>query len=127
MGVDPLADDLYLDKAFNNLRRMTAPSECGEDARPAYRMFEGWVHSRNGGMEWDPWLRAIAPYEVPAIAEDLDTISEADFVPHYTRSDGSSADDHASELDHVMQYLTEARRFVRRVEAAGCGFVYSIA
>lgn len=57
----PETDMLYLDKVWNNLQEMTAPSYPLAAARPAYRMFEGAVTPRNNGDTWDPWVRVIVP------------------------------------------------------------------
>lgn len=126
-GSKLFVDDLYLDKAFNNLQHMTAPSEEDEVARPAYRMFEGRPHFMNGGMEWEAWRRVILPSEVSTIADDLNQLTEADFMPHFTRFKDDSEESRASECDYVMNYLAEAKIFVGHVEAMGRGFVYSIA
>lgn len=119
----PEEDMLYLDKTWNNLQRMTAPLSPDHEVRPAYRMFEGDVTLVDDGMSWHPWVRAIPPEDVPDIADDLDTITVADFVPHYSRCGG---EDPESEAVGVFQFLDRTRHFVRGLERTGRGFVYLI-
>lgn len=120
----PEEDMLYLDKVWNNLQEMTRPSVPGEAARPSYRMFEGHVTPVDDYSSWLPWIRVIAPEEIAPIAADLDEISDADFVPHYSRHD--SSEEHDSERRAVVQFLERARHFLKGLERTGRGFVYMI-
>lgn len=119
----PEEDMLYLDKVWRNLQLMTAPSDPSGECRPAYRMFEGEVTPLGGWEGWLPWVRAIPPQEVAPIADDLDAITRADFVPWYARPDGESVE---SEAEGVEHFLGRARRFLRGLESAGRGFTYMI-
>src|SRR5690606_32097501 len=73
----PERDLLYLDKTWSSLQMLTAPSCPDASPRPAYRMFEGQVRDADDGMGWYPWVRAIAPDEVAAIADDIETIPDS--------------------------------------------------
>lgn len=115
-------DMLYLDKAWRNLQMMTAPSDPFGDCRPAYRMFEGEVSPLEGWEGWLPWVRVILPGEVVAIADDLDTVTRADFIPWFSRHDGAEE----SEAEDVEQFVRRASEFLRGLEATGRGFTYMI-
>lgn len=118
----PVEDMLYLDKVWRNLQLMTAPSDPSGECRPAYRMFEGEVTPLGGWEGWLPWVRAIPPEDVARIADDLETVTRADFIPWYSRHDG----DEESEAESVDQFVCRARKFLRGLEATGRGFTYMI-
>lgn len=123
----PEAEMLYLDKVWNNLQRMTKPSRPDGQARPAYRMFEGAVTPVDSGWaEWRPWLRVIAPDEVKDIADDLDTLTDADFIPFYSVHGDATDEDRASERAGVAQFVSRAISFLRGLERTERGFVYMI-
>ncbi|MBB1053199.1 DUF1877 domain-containing protein [Dietzia sp. B44] len=119
-------DMLYLDKAWRNLQRMSEPSDPAEEPRPAYRMFEGEVTPLDGWEAWLPWVRAIPPGDVALIADDLDAITRADFVPWFTRHNSDSVGEVESEAQYVKFHLGRARRFLRALEKSGRGFAYMI-
>ncbi|MFT4137092.1 hypothetical protein [Microbacterium sp.] len=105
----PARDMLYLDKAWQELQYLTGPHLPG-GARPSYRMFEGRVTMQ--GYGWIPWVRALHPDEMPAIARDLWAIEDADA--------GSDTD------SYVVPYLRRAQAFASGLAAEGRGAVYMI-
>lgn len=121
----PERDFLYLDKAWSQLQRITAPRPSGGEARVAYRMFEGQVSYSDGGFAWHPWVRVVAPDEVALIDRDLATISDRDIEAGLNGLD-TSAEAAKSELDYAAQHLHRAKVFVHVVASAGRGFVYMI-
>lgn len=122
----PEKDMLYLDKAWRNLQLMTKPSDPAEEPRPAYRMFEGDVTPLDDWEGWLPWVRAIPPEGVPPIADDVDTLTRADFVPWLPRHSSESGDGDDSEAEYVDHYMNRTRRFLRGLEESGRGFAYMI-
>ena len=118
-------DMLYLDKAWRNLQLMTSPSDPADEPRPAYRMFEGDVTPLGNWEGWLPWVRAIPPEDVAPIAEDLDILTRADFVPCLPPRDGDEPGTE-SEAEYVDHYVNRARRFLRGLEESGRGFAYLI-
>ncbi|MGX1596003.1 DUF1877 domain-containing protein [Dietzia maris] len=122
----PVEDMLYLDKSWRNLQMMTQPSDPDERARPAYRMFEGAVTPLGNWEGWLPWVRAIPPEDVAWIADDLDAITRADFVPWFSRHSGPFGEDHEAEADYVDHFLGRARHFLRGLVTSGRGFAYLI-
>jgi len=117
--VIPERDMLYLDKAWRHLQDLTGSTGEDGSARPAYRMFEGTVRMHRLG--WDPWVRALAPDEMPGIARDLENVDEsrlADFA-------GSGVDS-VVETDYARQYLRRAREFASRLADEHRGMVYMI-
>lgn len=119
-------DMLYLDKAWRNLQMMTKPSDPAGESRPAYRMFEGEVTPLGGWEGWLPWVRAIPPGEVARIADDLDAITRADFIPWPTRHNSEWGDEEESEAEYLDYHLDRARSFLRGLERSGRGFTYMI-
>lgn len=119
----PHRDMLYLDKAWRHLQCLTAPAEPNLMARQAYRMFEGAVVMN--GMGWEPWVRALTPPEVLAVARDLEEVSDEDVELRLRESHGFSPDVDG-EVGYVVSYLRQARTFTANLAAEGCGMVYMI-
>ncbi|MCR8669592.1 YfbM family protein [Agrococcus sp. HG114] len=119
----PKRDMLYLDKAWSMLQRLTGPGSGDGDVRPAYRMFEGHVTDREGG--WEPWVRALPPDEVPAIARDLAGIDDAEARARL-RESGRFGGEPDAEADYAMHYLDAARAFVSALATEGRGMAYLI-
>lgn len=119
-------DMLYLDKAWRNLQLMTAPSDPTDDPRPAYRMFEGDVTPLGNWESWLPWVRAIPPEDVAPIADDLDTLTRADFVPWLPPRQGDESGEGEEAEAEYVDHVKRARRFLRGLEASGRGFAYLI-
>ncbi|BCW49207.1 hypothetical protein J2Y41_000582 [Arthrobacter sp. 1088] len=114
-------DMLYLDKAWRHLQVLTAPLSAGAAARTAFRMFEGSVTMHDEG--WEPWVRALSPSEVLAIAQDLDEVSDGEVrlrLPVSSHLDGDL------EVDYAVGYLRRARTFARNLANEGRGMVYLI-
>ncbi|WP_309073131.1 DUF1877 family protein [Paenarthrobacter sp.] len=114
-------DMLYLDKAWRHLQVLTAPLRAGITARPAFRMFEGSITMHDEG--WDPWVRALTPSEVLAIAQDLDEVSDGEVG---LRLPVSSHVDRDREVDYAVGYLRRARTFAKNLADDGRGMVYLI-
>lgn len=118
-------DMVCLDKAWPQLQRLTAPSDPRNAPRPAYRMFEGAVTEVNGGWEYLPWVRALAPDDIAVIAADLETITEQDIEAslknHFSLHPGDD-----NERSCVAENFERAKRFVRGLKEEGRGFVYMI-
>jgi len=115
----PERDMLYLDKAWGGLQRLTEPSSTMA-IRPAYRMFEGNVTFE--GLGWVPWIRALPPAEIGAIAADLVLLSREIGVP-------GVLDDRADGLDepaYLRSYLARARDFMGCLADEHRGMVYMI-
>lgn len=110
----PRAEMLYLDKAWRELQALTGPSPERETPRPSYRMFEGQVAMHDRG--WTPFVRGVAPREIPAIADDL--VSLLQEVRDHARVDRESR--------YVEDFLTRAVDFVDGVAASNRGFAYLI-
>ncbi|MBT8158878.1 MULTISPECIES: DUF1877 family protein [Arthrobacter] len=117
----PERDMLYLDKAWGHLQVLTAPLRAGMAARPAFRMFEGNVTMHDDG--WEPWVRALAPSEVLAIAQDLDDVSDAEVR---LRLPVSPYVDRDLDVEYAVGYLRRARVFARNLADEGRGMVYLI-
>lgn len=112
---------------MNNLQRVTSPGRPGGEARPAYRMFEGHVTPAGDAWgSWHPWIRAIAPDEVEVIANDLQTLTDEDFIPHYSAHGNSSEHERASEMKGVAEFVARAIRFLTGLQETERGFVYMI-
>ena len=111
----PQRDLLYLDKAWRDLQSITGPT------RPAYRLFEGDITLSPDGYSWTPWVRALPPDEIAAIADDLIRITPASVRKQYRLSGAS-----ALGADYVVQYLEDARTFVRGLARDGRGMAYLI-
>lgn len=109
-------DLLYLDKAWPSLQRMTHADSSGV-ARPAFRMFEGDITQDAAG--WHSWIRALAPDELPVIAEDLAALAAE------ANSNGM-AEFQGHEREYVLQYLDGAVRFVQGLVSEQRGMVYVI-
>jgi len=77
-------------------------------------MFEGHVAMHESG--WTPWVRALSPKEVVAIAEDLVELQNA------------MRDDELPDGDtrYVLDYLNRAVEFVTGVAGSQRGFAYLI-
>ena len=117
----PKRDLLYLDKAWPMLQDLTRGASSGPAGPPAYRMFEGWVTQELGGYGWVPWVRALGPDEMPAVAEDLERFTPA--AAHARlRARGLSSGD----IDYVLQYLERAQTFVDGLVDDGRGMAYLI-
>ena len=116
---------LYLDKAWSQLQRLTAPSDPSDTPRSAYRMFEGSVTNVNGGWEWHPWVRALAPDDVALIAADLETITGRD-IEAGLKNHLSLHSDADAERSYVTENFERARRYVRGLAEEGRGFAYLI-
>ncbi|MCP2047521.1 UNVERIFIED_ORG: hypothetical protein J3D58_001593 [Paenarthrobacter nicotinovorans] len=117
----PDCDMLYLDKAWRQLQACTAPHTAGMGARPASRMFEGQVTMHHDG--WDPWLRVLAPGEMAAVSQDLDSISKSDL--RLGLGDLPYADKE-SDFHSTPEYLQRARSFATNLTSTGRGMVYVI-
>ncbi|MFI2563097.1 hypothetical protein [Paenarthrobacter sp. NPDC018779] len=117
----PERDMLYLDKAWRELQAFTAPSRTGADARPAFRMFEGEVTMHYDG--WESWIRVLPPMDVPAIAQDLSDITDAE-LGNWLQ--GSLRFQRDSNVSYAVGYLQRARAFVNDLAASDRGFVYLI-
>ena len=110
--VTPERDLLYLDKAWRDLQWLTAGT-------PAYLLFEGDVTMTPFG--WIPWVRALAPYEIAPIADDLQCISEATVVERF-RDVGFGIGD----ADYLVHFLDRARAFTAGLAREGRGIAYLI-
>lgn len=110
----PRADMLYLDKAWSWLQEMTRPSATDRRPRPAYQMFEGQVAAHEHG--WTPWVRALAPEDVPEIAKDLAELQRV--LRDCETKDG--------ETRYLLYFLNRAVEFVTNVAASHRGFAYLI-
>ena len=121
----PTEEMLYLDKLWPAFQDMTGPAWPDDQARPSYRMFEGRVTMLED-YSWRPWVRAIPPEEVPLIAEDLGTVSEADFIQYYLTSRANYHDRDAGEAAGVVHFLGRAQRFLDGLVESGRGFTYTI-
>ena len=120
----PEEDMLYLDKAWVELQRITGPDAEGGAPRPAYARFEGeptWT----GGGPHHSWVRVILPEDLPAIAEDLMTIT-TDVVISRLRGHERPGRDVESERRYVLDFLGRARRFATRLVEDGRGMAYLI-
>lgn len=121
----PERDMVCLDKAWPQLQRLTAASDQSGSPRAAYQMFEGSITEVNGGWEYLPWVRALAPDDIAVIAADLETITERDIEAslkdHYSRHP-----DDDDERSYVTENFDKARRFVRGLIEDGRGFAYLI-
>lgn len=117
----PKRDLLYLDKAWPSLQALTRPASPSARPRRAYRMFEGWVTPEPDGYGWHPWVRALGPDEIPAIATDLGQLTPARARARLRRG-GSPPD----EIEYVLQYLESARTFVDGLVEDGRGMAYLI-
>lgn len=119
----PERDLLYLDKAWRHLQHVAAPGKADTEARPAYRMFEGEVVMN--GLGWEPWIRALTPSDLPAIARDLGGITESDVENRLRRIRyfGEGVDD---EVRYALEYLRRAQTFAVNLAAEGRGMVYMI-
>ena len=114
----PKTEMLYLDKAWSNLQWLTAPQAVQEAPRPAFRMFEGRVDWHERG--WDPWVRAIAPADVPAIARDVATLRDE------LRCEALAVHDAERDGSYVVDFLERAVRFTAQIARDGRGFAYLI-
>ncbi|MEE2521270.1 DUF1877 family protein [Pseudarthrobacter sp. J75] len=121
----PDRDMLYLDKAWRQLQCLTARVEPGLMPRCSYRMFEGTVEMDGDGMGWEPWVRALTPPEVLAVARDLEEVQDAD-VESWLRESPSSMWDFDTEFGYVVTFLRKARTFTANLAAEGRGMVYMI-
>jgi len=109
---------LYLDKAWRHLQVLTAPLRAGMAPRPAFRMFDGNVTMRDEG--WEPWVRALTPSEVLAIAQDLDDVSDAEVQ---LRLPASPYVDRDLDIEYAVGYLRRARVFATNLADEGRGMV----
>lgn len=116
-------DMLYLDKAWRELQIVTRPESDGIAPRPAYAMFEGEVAWR--GMCHDGWIRAILPEDVPAVAEDIESVTD-DEMRHRLHGAARVGQDPVEGLEYALDFLGRARRFVGRLVDDGRGMVYAI-
>lgn len=114
-------DLLYLDKAWPMLQDLTRSAYPGAENAPAYRMFEGWVTPELDGYGWLPWVRALGPDEIPAVAEDLRRLT-----PAAARSRLRDRRFPSEEIDYVLLYLARARMFVDGLVDDGRGMAYLI-
>lgn len=121
----PERDMLYLDKAWRHLQIITGPEIRGAAARPAHRMFEGAVTMDHDHMGWDPWLRVLRPEEVPAIAEDLEGISESE-AKSLLRTRAYLGEEPEREIEYACLHFHRARTFMTHLRADGRGMVYMI-
>lgn len=116
----PKQDMLYLDKAWAELQVLTEPRLPSVAARPAYRMFEGYVtHCED--YSWIPWVRALRPEDMGPIAHDLGELTPgvARDILRRRRIAGESA-------EYALQYLDAARAFAQGLVRDGRGMVYLI-
>lgn len=112
----PDKDWLDLDKAWRPLQELTRPDGCIEEARPAFRMFDGEVRMCPGYGCWEAWTRTIAAEEVPAIALDLRRLHDELHELYPDDSDGDAA--------YVRHFLAAAVEFTTRLAFEGRGFTY---
>jgi len=110
----PKTEMLYLDKAWSGLQTLTRAGAPDISPRPAYRMFEGQVAMHERG--WDPWVRALSPEEVVAIADDLVAL----------RGSVREVDIDDRDPEYVIGFLERAVEFVAGVAASHRGFAYLI-
>lgn len=116
--VIPDQDLLDLDKAWSVLQGLTRPEGCIEDARPAFRMFDGHVRMCPGTMCWEGWTRTIGPDDVPPIAVDVRQLQD-DYRELYP-------EDIDDEIAYVRHHLAAAAEFTTRLAFEGRGFTYHI-
>lgn len=121
--VPPARDMLYLDKAWWHLQKLTAPAAGAALVRPAHRMFEGSVAVV--GLGWHAWVRTLTPWEIPAIAHDLASISDEDAHAEF-RAMARGRRDPGGDADNACVFLRRAREFVGGLAADGRGMVYLI-
>lgn len=122
----PKSEMLYLDKTWHIMQSLTWRDWFSEKpARPCARMFEGYPTSDDGFESWESFVRGIMPDEVPAIADDLESMTDG-FVKQRIRADAHDSGSAESDIDYVLPYLHSAQEFVREVADTGRGFVYSI-
>lgn len=117
----PKRDLLYLDKAWSSLQALTRPASPSARPRPAFLMFEGWVTWEPDGYGWFPWVRALGPDEMPAIAKDLGRLTAAAASTRLRRR-GVPTDD----IEYTLHYLGDARAFVEGLVSDGRGMAYLI-
>jgi hypothetical protein len=117
----PERDLLYVDKAWWDLQRLTGPLQSPGSARPASRMFEGEVALAADGVSWTPWVRALDPFEVGLIAQDLDVLT-SDVARDHLRRVGVTL----GGEDYVVHFLKRARLFVGGLAREGRGMAYLI-
>ena len=110
----PKTEMLYLDKAWSGLQELTGPSPEREEPRAAFRMFEGQVTMH--GLGWFPWVRAVTPAEVPAIADDLVSLQRE-------MRDLGGVD---RDSRYTGEFLGRAVEFAKGVAASHRGFAYLI-
>jgi hypothetical protein len=118
----PNSEMLYLDKAWPYLQGLTA-STHGESPRPAHQLFEGHVRMTDGG--WEPWVRALRPDQVDAVAHDMSTINVGEAATRF-RELASHGRDPEEDVDYACHYLRRAQEFIGSLTAAGRGLVYMI-
>lgn len=100
--------------------RATAPTD-DEPARPAFRMFEGRPPWTGDGDR--PWVRVLAPEEIPAIAEDLMVLDDDAVARHVVQRRWERGPEYA---EYTLQYLQSARSFMTALARDGRGMVYTI-
>jgi hypothetical protein len=88
-------------------------------------MFEGSVTEVNGGWEYLPWVRALAPDDIAVIAADLETITEQD-IEASLKNHFSLHPDDDNERSYVAENFERAKRFIRGLKEEGRGFAYMI-
>ncbi|YCH08060.1 hypothetical protein ACTAQJ_00030 [Arthrobacter sp. alpha11c] len=72
---------------------------------------------------WEPWVQALTPSDVVAIAQDLNIISEAKLR---LRLPVSPHIDRVSDVQYAVGYLRRAQVFVTNLADAARGMVYLI-
>lgn len=116
---------LYLDKAWRHLQILSMPQSHESVARPAYRMFEGNVTTDHDCSGWEPWLRAIAPEEVPEIVNDLELINHSG-MPAFLHATACLGPDPDPEISYAGFHFAQALEFAAAMRDDGRGLVYMI-
>lgn len=88
-------------------------------------MFEGQVDFDDDGCSWRPWVRALPPDVVAAIARDLENISDHDIIASLSGS-LSPASSWEADAAYATEYLHRASRFAATVASDRRGFAYMI-
>ncbi len=112
---------LYLDKAWRQLH------ELFDRVCPAASpLVDGDVTHCSFG--WIPHLGVLDPSEVVLIAAALSTVSESDVLtePLPAHIGDGLLRDISEELDYVVQYLEEAKKFTAALAEDSLGLVYMI-
>ena len=134
LAEDPLADAwqlgrdrppmLYLDKCWSELQALLGASE-DRPARRSFALVEGAVTHTDEG--WLPFYRALSPYDVRQVADDLAKV-DANDVNRLLAEHPRWGEHHGEEMEreYINQYLTDAQSFTAELSRDGLGLVYMI-